>query len=256
MKTIVILNMKGGVGKTTTAINLAYLLAAEHGQRVLLVDADAQANATQLLLPEREYAGVAALLNGSAPNYADVVVHTEIRNLDMIPGGGDLWAVDMSRICEDGSGAFRALTDLRACIEEEDGYDVMVVDCPPSFSVACVSAIKASDTIVIPVLPDAFSALGMANLVEQIDGVRKFNPAIRVGGALLTQWHRADVVEDATDYIREESPVPVYETVIRRTDKVVESTWARQPVLIWSPMSSAARDYRAWARELCQKEGL
>ena len=256
MKTFSILNMKGGVGKTTTAINLAYILAAEHGQRVLLVDADAQANATQLLLPRDDYEGLAALLTGRVSCYDELIQPTEIANLDMLPSSDTLWAVDLSCVTADGSKVFAALRDMRVAIEEDDAYDVMIVDCPPSFSAACISAIYASDSIIIPVLPDAFSAEGMANLVYQIDNVRKLNPMVRVGGCLINQWHNADVVTDATAYIREESPIPVYATVIRRTDKVIESTWAKQPVLMWSPQSSAARDYRAWVQELMEKEGL
>lgn len=256
MKTIAILNMKGGVGKTTTAINLAYILAAEHRQRVLLVDADAQANATQLLLPEADYDGLAALLTGRVCCYDELIQPTEIANLDMLPSSDTLWAVDLSCVTADGSKCFAALLDMRIAIEEDDAYDVMIVDCPPSFSTACISAIYASDTIIIPVLPDAFSAEGMANLVYQIDNVRKLNSMVRVGGCLINQWHNADVVVDATEYIREEAPIPVYNTVIRRTDKVLESTWAKEPVLLWSPQSSAARDYRAWVKELIAKEGM
>ncbi len=256
MKTIAILNMKGGVGKTTTAINLAYILATEYEQRVVLVDADGQANATRTLLPDRQYDGLAELLQGSVICYDEVVVPTAIPNLSVLPASNSLWAVDLAWITEDRSKAFRGLYDARVAMEEDNAFDVMIIDCPPSFSVACISAIRASDCIVIPVLPDSFSAEGMEDLIGQIDGVRKLHPNVRIGGCLINQWHNADVVLDATDYIREEAPVPVYNTVIRRTDKVLESTWAKQPVLMWSPYSSAARDYRAWANELASKEGL
>lgn len=256
MKTFAILNMKGGVGKTTTAINLAYILATEHGQRVLLVDADGQANATKTLLPDQQYVGLAELLQGVVTCYDDVVVPTEIPNLSVLPASDALWAVDLACITEDGSKAFRGLYDARVAMEEDDAFDVMIIDCPPSFSVACISAIRASDCIVIPGLPDSFSAEGMATLIGQIEGVRKLHPTVRIGGCLINQWHNADVVVDATEYIREEAPVPVYDTVIRRTDKVLESTWAKQPVLMWSPFSAAARDYRAWAKELMEKEGM
>ena len=91
---------------------------------------------------------------------------------------------------------------------------------------------------------------------EQIDSLRYIRPEIRVAGVLVNQWHRSPVVEDAAAYLREDGRVPVYDTVIRRTDKVPESSWARMAVQQWSPWCSAARDYRAWAAELLTKEGL
>lgn len=257
MKTIAILNMKGGVGKTTTAINLAYNLATVYRRRVLLVDADGQANATKTLLPYEEFSGLSELLQGCATCYDEVIVPSDIPNLSVLPASNGLWAVDLACITSDGTKAFRGLYDARLAMEEDDAYDTMIIDCPPSFSAACISAIRASDCIVIPVLPDAFSAEGMAEVIEQIDGVRQIHPGVRIGGCLINQYHNADVVLDAAQYIRDESPVPVYETMIRRsTDKMLESTWAKQPVMMWSPLSAAARDYRAWTRELVEKEGL
>ncbi len=258
MRTFAILNMKGGVGKTTTAVNLAYLLATEYRRRVLLIDADPQANATHAMLPDGDWAGLAGLLGGYATVYDEVVVSSGIPNLDVIPASDALWEIDLRERTGDGPlhGTANALRDLRDNAMEDDAYDVMVIDCPPNFSAACVAAISAANSIIIPVLPDAFSADGMDSLTMQISGVRKLHPDVRVAGCLVNQWHRADVVVDATAYLRENALVPVFDTVIRRTDKVVESTWAREPVQTWSPFSSAARDYRAWVRELAAKEGL
>lgn len=256
MRTFAILNMKGGVGKTTTAINLAYLLATAHRQRVLLIDADAQANATRTLLLDGDYDGLAALLESKVICYDEVIEHTEIPNLDMVPASSELRNIDLGLVTREGTAALRAIRDLRDNVAEDDAYDIIVIDCPPGFTAACVAAILASNSLIIPVLPDAFSAEGMDDLVEQIDGVRKLQPDIRVAGCLVTQWHNADVVLDATDYLRTDGPIPVFDTVIRRTDKVLESTWAKQPVLMWSPNSSAARDYRAWVNELITKEAL
>lgn len=257
MKTFALLNMKGGVGKTTSAVNLAYLLAVEYGQRVLLVDADAQANATRMLLPDADCAGLAGLLSGRAAYCDEVIVSTDIDRLDMLPASDALWEPELAVLSDGGRDfIYGALRSLRDGLAEDDAYDVMVIDCPPNFSAACVSAINAANSIIIPVLPDAFSAEGMSGLAAQIDGVRRFHPDVRVAGCLITQWHRSDVVEDADAYLREQSPVPVFDTVIRRTDKVLESTWAKSPVLVWSPFSSAARDYRAWVKELMRKEGM
>lgn len=255
MRTFAIINNKGGVGKTTTAINLAVCLATTYQQRVLLVDADGQRNATRALLGNGKYDGLAAILTGMATCYDEVVEPTDIDGLDMIPASTELWSLDLhSR--GGGSVYLTALRDARDAMTEDDSYDVMVIDCPPHFSASCIAAILASNSIIIPVLPDAYSAEGMDDLVEQIDNVREISPDIRVAGCLINQYHTADVVLDAVEYFREAAPVPVYETVIRRTDKVTESTWATGSVLIWSPQSSAARDYRAWVRELVTKEAL
>lgn len=255
MRTFAIINNKGGVGKTTTAINLAVCLATTHQQRVLLVDADGQRNATRALLGNAKYDGLAAILTGMAVCYDEVVEPTDIDGLDMIPASTELWGIDLhSR--NGGAVYLNALRDARDAITEDDSYDVMVIDCPPHFSASCIAAILASNSIIIPVLPDAYSAEGMDDLVEQIDNVREISPEVRVAGCLINQFHTADVVLDAVEYFREAAPVPVYETVIRRTDKVTESTWATGSVLIWSPQSSAARDYRAWVQELVTKEAL
>lgn len=116
--------------------------------------------------------------------------------------------------------------------------------------------ILASDAIIIPVLSDVCSTVGVSGLVEQIDDLRSIQPTLRVAGVLFNQWHRAPVVDDAMTTLREECPVPIFDTVIRRTDKVPESSWAGRAVQAWSPWCSAARDYRAWVAELLEKEGM
>ena len=164
MRTFAIVNRKGGVGKTTTAVNLAYVLATSCHLRVLLVDADGQANATQILLPRGEYGGLGALLRGLAICYDELTVHTDVEGLDVLPASEDLWALDLEarESCR-----YSALMHMRDAVEEDEAYDVIVIDCPPNLSAACVSAILASDAIIIPVLSDACSATGVARLVEQ-----------------------------------------------------------------------------------------
>ena len=256
MRTFAIVNRKGGVGKTTTAVNLAYVLATSCHLRVLLVDADGQANATQILLPRGEYDGLGALMRGMAICYDELVVHTDVEGLDVLPASEDLWALDLEAAGGEGGRSYRTLRDMREAVDEDGAYDVMVIDCPPNLFAACVSAILASDAVIIPVLSDACSATGVADLMEQIDSLRYIRPEIRVAGVLVNQWHRSPVVEDAAAYLREDGRVPVYDTVIRRTDKVPESSWARMAVQQWSPWCSAARDYRAWVAELLAKEGM
>lgn len=257
MRTIAIVNNKGGVAKTTTAVNLAYLLATAYQKRVLLVDADGQRNATRTLLGPGQYDGLMALIDGIACCYDEVVEPTDIENLDVIPSSSSLWEIDLKVAQGRWSGnVFHVLTDLRDNLVEDDSYDVMIIDCPPYFSGACIAAIMAADSVIVPVTPDAYAAEGMADLVKQIHGMRELNPELRVSGCLITQWHNADVVVKAEEYIRDHSPVHVYTNTIRRTDKVLESTWMRESVLAWSPQSAAARDYRAWVEEFLDREGM
>lgn len=253
MKTIAVANSKGGVGKTVTAVNLSAVLATVYHRRVLLVDADAQASATRMLLTTGGHSGLTALLRGDEHCYENLIAATDIENLDILPADSGLWGIDLAWIIKK-SGTILALRDLRDAAIEHDAYDAIIIDCPPSFSVSCAAGILASNGLVIPVLPDAFSAENMEKLKIQIDYVRQIQPEVRVMGCLINQYHHADVVSDAVEYIREESPVPVFDTVIRRTDKVLETTWAKEPLLAWAPRSSAARDFLAFTEELIRKE--
>ena len=254
MRTFAIVNRKGGVGKTTTAINLAYVLATSFQMRVLLVDADSQANATNILIPQDDYEGLGALLRGLVVCYDELAVHTDVAGLDVLPASADLWALDLEQ--DKAAVRYSAMMGLRDSIAEDDSYDVIVIDCPSNLSVACSSSILASDAVIIPVLSDACSSTGVADLMDQIDSLRYIRPEIRVAGVLVNQWHRSSVVETSASYLREDGRVPVYDTVIRRTDKVPESSWAGMAVQQWSPWCSAARDYRTWVAELLEKEGM
>lgn len=263
MRTHSILNMKGGVGKTTTAINLAYILAAEYKRRVLLIDADGQANATQMILPRRcGYLGLADLLCEDTVeftprhaygrySYTDLIYETDMENLKIIPASNALWNAPNDTPTRN------KMRQLRTALEADGEYDHVIIDCPPSFSASCVAAISVSDGLIIPVVSDAFSAAGMGELKLQICNARLLlRPGMGNVRCLITQWHTSEVVTQSEEYLRKNAPVPVFKTVIRRTDKVPESTWAKQPVLIWSPQSAAARDYRAWVREMIEEEVL
>ena len=148
--------------------------------------------------------------------------------------------------------AVRAMRDLRDAVIKDDSYDFVVFDCPPAFSPASIGAIAASSEVIIPLKIGRFEIEGMDELIEQIESVRKINPATRIAGALLTMWHNSPVQRDGEEYIRETCPVRVFRTMIRRTDKVDEAVFARKAVAEWSPTSAAARDYRAWVEELME----
>ena len=256
MRTIAFVNNKGGVGKTTSAENIAYIFATFYKQRVLFVDADAQGNSTRDLLSGLNADhGVVDVLRGDGDH--SVIHHTDIPGLDIIPANAALSEFELEALVSKESNDFQRLRTYLDTVNRFGGYDICIIDCPPSYAnISCINAIAAADGIVIPMDASCYSAIGMTKLVGQINSLRGIIPGIRVSGALITMWHNCPVVQDAEQYIRESAPIPVFQTKIRRTPKAIESTWAGQTTQEWSPFSSAARDYRQFAAELIMKEGL
>lgn len=248
MRVISIVNLKGGVGKTTTAVNMAYELAVTHGLRVLLVDADHQGNASRFYRVSAESGSLSDLIEGRCACYDALVQPTAYRNLDVLPSDMTLLSADLSLVAA-GQSCRACLPDLRAAIEEDDAYDVMLIDCPPAFTAASVSAIAASTDLVIPIKLDYYAIEGMTELVEQLRGVQRVSATARIAGALITQWRNVDVVRQGETWLRHNQPCPVFRTRIRRTDVVDKSTFWRRPLAECSPRSAATADYHAFVSE-------
>lgn len=245
MKIISIINLKGGVGKTTTAVNMAAILAREYGRRVVLIDADPQANATDFFGARGQTGGLSAVFDGVEPELA--LCETPIRNVWIVPSDMDLTLLDMDYMTGGGAEKLCRIRDF--CRELSDLADFILIDCPPSFTAASCAAIMASEDIIIPVKPDGYVLSGVSELRRQIAGLQRVNPLVRVAGCLITMWHNAEAVRAGEAALRGASGLPVFSTVIRRTDKVDESTYARQTLDSWSPYSSAGRDYKAFVAE-------
>lgn len=252
MRTIAIINLKGGVGKTTTCINMAAILAGQ-GKEVLVIDADPQANATQFFgLNGEECNTLAGLLNSDPGDPYDYLYETAVEHITLLPASIDLIEADIASIRE-GSDVERIANLLEVLDEEADlnvasAYDYVLIDCPPSFTAASVAAIYAADEIIIPVEVDAFSVGGMVQVLKQIESVRRIQPRVRAAGVLITKWHKTPAVVQGEAALRE-SAVPVFKTVIRRSDKVVESLFKAQTLEEYSRRSAAACDYRAFVKE-------
>ena len=248
MKAISILNLKGGVGKTVTAVNMAYILAADHNQRVLLADCDSQCNATEFYgLAGQQLPGVADYLLGTAEPYYPENISGTPYNVDVLPASDALMDLDLSAIGSRVKG--RCLKDLCDVLREDDAYDYMIFDCPPAFNAASAAALLASDEVIIPIKLDAFSLRGLANVSRQIDNMHKINPVLKIAGALITMWRNTPVVLEAEGSLRECGILPVFEQHIRRTDKIDEMTFERKPITVYSPYSAAGYDYRAFVQE-------
>jgi len=250
MKTYAIMNVKGGVGKTVTAVNLAQILAGEHHKRVLLIDADAQGDASYLLTPDyADGSGLYGCLVLGGP-YEDCVNQTRYRDLDIITGGSDLFYVSM----ESAERMTGAMSDLLDNLRTDGEYDYVIIDCPPSFSAPSVAAIANSDRVIIPVKLDALGIRGCRFLTDQIEAMHDYNPGMALPMVLVTMWHNVEVCRDATDLLLENG-FSVYQTMIRRTDKVDEATFYGQAMQEYSPWSAAGRDYRDFVQELLCLEG-
>ena len=166
----------------------------------------------------------------------------------MIPASDELMDLDMSHIADNRVHG-RVLADLCTAIREDDAYDFVIFDCPPAFNAASAAALLAADEVIIPIKLDAFSVRGLANVARQIDNIQRINSSIRIAGALITMWRNTPVVLQAENSLRGCNILPVFQTVIRRTDKVDEMTFERKPIALYSPRSAAGYDYRAFVQE-------
>ena len=248
-RTTAILNLKGGVAKTTTAINMAAILAKDYGARVLLIDADSQANLTEFFDVDPTGGSLAMVLRGASlykepgEYAASCIQHTHFKNVDLLPADDTLMDLDLSKVEQ---GTVNSYV-LRYLVEEvKDRYAYILIDCPPAFNAASAAALIAADDVIIPIKLDAFSLRGMGNLMRQIRNMRQINPRLRLAGCLPTMWYRDLLIEDAERQLRE-AKLPIYPR-IRRSDKVDTMTWKQEPLVISSPKSSAGVDYRRFIR--------
>lgn len=252
MRTIAIMNNKGGVGKTVTAINLADILVRDHGKKVVVVDCDGQANLTRFFLPYQDiengqYITTADVLTGECEQVWSDNLLTVRRYMDILPSSSGLYDLDLTAIKDANSAPEHLVQFVKAARDDAD-TDFFIFDCPPGYTVASVAALLAADEVVIPVTADAFSIDGVWAVLRQVRTIRRTRPGL-TATALLTQVHSADVVTEGEKLLRNMG-VSVFETRIRRTDKVPESTMSLTPLAEYSAGSAATRDYRTWVREL------
>lgn len=249
MRTIAILNLKGGVGKTVTSVNFAAIIASDHKQRVLLVDADSQCNATEFFGGDPEKGNLANILR---TGYAEEscfleIQHTDKERLDLLAADDALMDYDLSKI-ENNEVDSAALKRVCENLAFTDSYDYVIIDCPPAFNAASTAALIAADEVIVPIKLDAFSLRGMANLMRQIANMRRINKGLKLAGILPTMYYADPAIIAALVQLRA-SKLPVFDTVIRRSGKVDAMTFAQEPITEFSPRSAAGVDYRRFVRE-------
>jgi len=246
---IAMTNQKGGVGKTTTTINLGAALA-ETGRRVLLVDFDPQGSASVGLgvNPHVLEKSVYTLLMTRDTDIADVIVGTGVDGLDLLPANIDLSAAEVQLVSE----VAREQTLKRVLRPVRDRYDVIIIDCAPSLGLLTVNALTASDQVVIPLECEFFALRGVALLTDTIAKVTdRLNPDLEILGIVGTMYdgrtlHSREVLERVVEAFGE----TVFHTVIKRTVKFPETTVAGEPITSYAPSSPGAEAYRTLAKEV------
>ncbi|MPQ99741.1 AAA family ATPase [Modestobacter sp. I12A-02628] len=248
-RVIAMCNQKGGVGKTTSTINLGAALA-EHGRKVLLIDLDPQgALSVGLGVPMHTLdRTIYNVLMERRTTLTDVRVPTSVPNLDLVPSNIDLSAAEVQLVSE----VAREQTLLRVLAEVRDEYDYVLIDCQPSLGLLTVNALTAAQGVIIPLECEFFSLRGVALLVDTIDKVKeRLNPALEVDGILATMYDARTVhCREVFSRVVEAFGDTVFQTVITRTVRFPETTVAGQPITTWAPTSIGAAAYRDLAKEV------
>ena len=253
-KAIAIFNQKGGVGKTTTNINLAACLAVR-GKKILVLDIDPQGNTTSGLGVSKQDTGLTTydLLTDPDINTEDAIIPTTVEGLDLIPGSVQLAGaeVELVRLERRESRLKAALAPVKA------KYDYIFIDCPPSLGLLTINSLTAVDSVLIPIQCEYYALEGVSQLMSTIEIVKKnMNPDLEIEGVILSMFDgrtnlSIQVVEEVKKYFREK----VYTTVIPRNVRLAEAPSYGMPIVQYDPNSRGAEAYSEFAEEFLELEG-
>ena len=257
MKIISVINQKGGVGKTTTVINLASALS-QQGKKILVIDLDPQGNATTGLgLSNTEESGqtIYGILNGTM-SISDVIKKTQFQDLDLITSNVDLSGLEVET-AGDNDRAFILRTKLTAYLNDSRAsYDYILIDCPPSLSLLTVMALVSSNSLLVPLQTEFFALEGLTQLMKTIERIKaNLNPRLEIQGILLTMYDRrnklsAQVEQEARNYFKDK----VYQTVIPRNVRLSEAPSHGVPVLIYDKSCVGSKSYYSFTDEFIVQE--
>ena len=257
MQTISVINQKGGVGKTTTVINLAAGLS-QLNKKILVIDLDPQGNATTGLgLSNMDSSSdtIYGVLNGSK-EINEVIKKTQFNNLDIVTSNVDLSGLEVET-ADDNNRAFILDTKLAAYLNNSGGaYDYVLIDCPPSLSLLTVMALVCSDSLLVPLQTEFFALEGLTQLMKTIERVKvSLNQSLKIRGILLTMYDKrnklsSQVEKEARDYFGEK----VYSTVIPRNVRLSEAPSHGMPVLIYDKSCLGSKSYFTFTDEFITQE--
>ena len=245
-------NQKGGVGKTTSTINLGACLA-EQGRKVLLVDLDPQGalSAGLGVSHDEEQVTVYDLLFDNTTSIHGAIRHSNVSGLDLVPANIDLSAAEIQLVNEVG----REHTLARALRPVRNEYDIIIIDCGPSLGLLTVNALACSQGVIIPMECEYFSLRGLALLTDTVEKVRdRINFDLDIVGILVTMFDRRTThAREVMDRVVEVFGDRVFDTVITRTVRFPETSVAGEPIITWAPRSQGAEQYRKLAKELLER---
>ena len=249
-KIVAISNQKGGVGKTTTAVNLSACLA-KMGKKILLIDIDPQGNATSGLGVEaKSEATIYDVLINSVP-ISETIVETEYKNLYLCPSNRDLSGAEVELV-----NIMGREYQLKAALEEIEGeYDYIFLDCPPSLGMITLNAFTACNTVLIPMQCEYYALEGVSSLTSTIKRVKKvLNKEIELEGILLTMFDaRTNLAIQVVDEVKKYFGDKVYKTIIPRNVRLCEAPGFGQPIIVYDPASRGADSYLDLAEEIIER---
>ncbi|MFF5993680.1 ParA family protein [Lysinibacillus sp. KU-BSD001] len=247
MKTISIINLKGGVAKTISSINIAYTLVEKHGKRVLLIDNDKQGNTSKFFnLHGYEDKSIADLLTERGLDIKSVIKETAYERLDVIPANMNLLRANKEILLDVSRPQQTRLSKYLRQLEGE--YDYCIIDNAPDINMSVINALVASDDVLVPIKVDKFAFDGLEQLVEQIEDVKEFNDKLVFRGCFITMFQKNGVNIQGGEYLNSYTDYPLFHTKIRKTVKVDETTFAGKPLLDYKK-TTAGEDYEALVNE-------
>jgi chromosome partitioning protein len=259
MRTLAIANQKGGVGKTTTAINLGTALAAT-GKRVVIFDTDPQGNASTGVDIAPEDRGITSydVLVGER-SLSGAIMPTKVPNLFIVPANANLSGVETELMS--GLRPQHRLRDALAAYRAEEtgpGFDYMLVDCPPSLNILTVNALTAADAVLVPLQTEFFALEGLVQLMQTIEAVKvNLNHTLEIQGIVLTMFDRRTTLSDqVASEVRQHFPDKVYKAVIPRNVKLSEAPSHGMPAIVYDQSAPGSKAYIELAKELIEREAL
>ena len=250
MQTISIISLKGGVAKTTTTVNMAYILAAVHKKKVLVVDNDKQGNASKAFdrYDTEDKNTIARIMLERNMDISEIIRKTNYEGIDIITANMDLLEANLRTVVDTGR---QQQTRFKKALEAVAGnYDFCIIDNAPDINMSIINALVMSDDVIVPVFMDQYSFDGLKILLDQIAQVQEdFNESLSFSGCLVTQYQNNDVNNQGIEELLRRK-LPLFNQTIRRTEKKVsESTFAKMPIVEYSVRCGAAQDYKKFVLE-------